>query len=58
MIAQTIEGVIQPSIDMIDNNETSSSFLNEFDTVLLDEKINIATTLALLVGLFQVSFHN
>ena len=47
MTAQAIEGVIHPSIDSLDHKPMSSS--------LLSDKISIATTLALLVGLVQVS---
>jgi hypothetical protein len=58
MIAQAIEDVMHPSIDLINHNHTSFSFSKESDSFIIREEINIATTLALLVGLIQVSFTN
>jgi len=58
MIAQAIEGVINPSMNLINHNQTFFSFSNESHSFILNEKISIATTLALLVGLVQVSFDN
>lgn len=46
MVAQAIEGVIHPS---------TNSVANESDASILNSKIDAATTLALLVGLVQVS---
>lgn len=53
MIAQAISGVIHPPIAMLHNNET---FSDTSDACIIHEKISIATTLALLVGLVQVNF--
>jgi hypothetical protein len=58
MTAQAIEGVIQPSINVINNNETSSLLSNKSDLFIINEKISIGTTLALLVGLVQVNLMN
>jgi hypothetical protein len=58
MIAQAIQGVTNPSMNLINHNQTSFSFSNESHSFILNEKISIATTLALLVGLVQVSFDN
>jgi hypothetical protein len=55
MIARTIEDVSESSINPT-NNHLSSVFVNVSDSFILQEKINTATTLALLVGLIQVSF--
>ncbi len=56
MTAQAIEGVIPPSMDLMDHNQTSFSFSEGSDSLIMSNKIKIATTLALLVGLVQVSF--
>ncbi len=53
MTAQAIEGVIHPSINLTNHNQTSFSFSKESDS-LITTKISIAATLALLVGLVQV----
>jgi len=58
MIAQAIQGVTNPSMNLINHNQTFFSFSNESHSFILNEKISIATTLALLVGLVQVSFDN
>ncbi|CAF3556212.1 unnamed protein product [Rotaria sordida] len=54
MIAQALESVIQPSMNIINNNQTSSTFSNASDLFLINEKIGTATTLALLVGIVQL----
>jgi hypothetical protein len=58
MIAQAIESVINPSMNLINHNQTSFSFSKGSDSLIINEKISIATTLALLVGLIQVNFNN
>jgi hypothetical protein len=55
MIAQAIEGVMHSPMNMFHNNQTSS---NQSHTVIMNERISIATTLALLVGLVQVMFNS
>jgi len=55
MIAQAIEGVIHSPMNMFNNNQTSS---NQSHSLILNERISIATTLALLVGLVQVNFNS
>ncbi|CAF3416321.1 unnamed protein product [Rotaria sp. Silwood1] len=54
MIAQAIEGVIPPSMSIINNNQTSSIFSNDSALLLINERIGAATTLALLVGIVQI----
>ncbi|CAF1544697.1 unnamed protein product, partial [Adineta steineri] len=51
MIAQAIEGVVPSSMDMINNTTIVS---NESNSLLNNEKVQVATTLALLVGLVQL----
>ncbi|CAF1109888.1 unnamed protein product [Adineta ricciae] len=52
MVAQAIEGILSSPMHVISNgNET---FSNESIPSLIDEKIRISTTLALLVGLIQI----
>ncbi len=57
MIAQAIEDVLGSSVNASNMNETFS-FSNDSNSLILNEKISIATTLALLVGIFQVNFNN
>ncbi|UJR16211.1 hypothetical protein I4U23_003121 [Adineta vaga] len=52
MVAQAIEGVINSPLRMMNNSTEISS--NQSMSLLTDEKISIATTLALLVGLIQI----
>jgi len=56
MSAQAIETVSQKSINLINNNNNQSLSLisNIADSFTVKQKIDIATTLALLVGLVQV----
>lgn len=54
MTAQAIQDVISPSMNLLNYNQT----LKESESFLITEKVNIATTLALLVGLVQVNFEN
>jgi hypothetical protein len=56
MAAQAIESVSQQSINLINSNQSFSLISNVTDSFIINEKINLATTLALLVGLIQVSF--
>jgi hypothetical protein len=56
MTAQAIESVSQQSKNLINNNQSFSLIPNVTDSFIINEKINVATTLALLVGLIQVSF--
>ena len=56
MTAQAIESVSQPLINLKYSNQTSSSMPNIVDSFIINEKINVAITLTLLVGLIQVSF--
>jgi hypothetical protein len=56
MSAQAIESVSQQSMKMINSNQSSSSIPDLSETSLINEKINTATTLAILVGLVQVRF--
>lgn len=53
MTAQALEGVIHPSMNLHNQNQTSFSA----DAFILTDKVSTATTLALLVGLVQVNFH-
>ena len=57
MTAQAIENVIQLPTNGMRNNQTSFSFSTESDLLMTDERINLATTLALLVGFVQVNFN-
>ena len=57
MVAQAIEGVLGLSVNVSNINETLS-FSNESNLLIINEKVSIATTLALLVGIFQVNFNN
>jgi hypothetical protein len=56
MAAQAIESVSQQSMNLINSNQSFSLISNVTDSFTINEKINLATTLALLVGLIQVSF--
>jgi len=56
MTAQAIESVSQQSKNLINNNQSFSLIPNVTDSFIINEKINVATTLALLVGIIQVSF--
>jgi hypothetical protein len=56
MAAQAIESVSQQSMNLINSNQSFSLISNVTDSFIINEKINLATTLALLVGLIQVSF--
>ena len=56
MTAQAIEGVIPSSMHLNNHNETSFSLSEASNSLIISEKVNIATTLALLVGLVQVKF--
>jgi len=56
MAAQAIESVTQQSMNLINSNQSSSLISNGTDSFIVNERINLATTLALLVGLIQVSF--
>ena len=58
MIAQAIGTVLPLSMGSIDYNQTSVSFSDQDESLIISHKISIATTLALLVGLVQVSFNN
>jgi hypothetical protein len=57
MTAQAIESVPQQSMNSISNNR-SSLLVPAIDdnSFMINNRINLATTLALLVGLIQVSF--
>ncbi|CAF1641455.1 unnamed protein product [Adineta ricciae] len=55
MTAQAIENVIQLPMNGMMNNQTSFSFSTESDLLMTDERINLATTLAFLVGFVQLS---
>lgn len=55
MTAQAIESVIQPSMNIVNNNQTLSVFSNDPETLIINERISAATTLALLVGIVQVN---
>lgn len=57
MTAQAIEGVLTPSLTSTMYNQTSSSSdeINS-NSLLINDKIRVATTLALLTGLVQVKF--
>jgi len=56
MTAQAIESVSQHSMNLINNNQSFSLISNVTDSFIINEKLNLATTLALLVGLIQVNF--
>ena len=56
MTAQAIESVSPQSMNLIHNNQSSSDITNVTDSFIVNAKVNIATTLALLIGLIQVSF--
>jgi hypothetical protein len=56
MTAQAIDSVSSQSINLIYNNQSSSAILNVADSFISNTNVNLATTLALLVGLIQVSF--
>jgi hypothetical protein len=56
MTAQAIESVSQQSMNVINSNQSSLLVENVSDSFIMNEKVDIATTLALLVGLIQVSF--
>ncbi len=56
MTAQAIESVSQQSMNVINSNQSSLLVENVSDSFIMNEKLHIATTLALLVGLIQVSF--
>jgi len=56
MTAQAIDSVSSQSIDLIYNNQSSSAIPNVADSFISNTNVNLATTLALLVGLIQVSF--
>jgi MFS superfamily sulfate permease-like transporter len=56
MTAQAIESVSQHSMNLISNNQSFSLISNVTDSFIINEKLNLATTLALLVGLIQVNF--
>lgn len=57
MSAQAIESVSHTSINLINNNNQSLSLLsNVADSVIINQKIGVATTLVLLVGIVQVCF--
>ena len=56
MSAQAIESVSQQSMNTMNSNQSSLSIPNLFEASLINEKVNTATTLALLVGLVQVRF--
>jgi hypothetical protein len=60
MIAQAIEGVVPSSMNTTDSNQTSPLPISFSESTIShnDDKINIATTLALLVGLVQVIDHD
>jgi hypothetical protein len=58
MTAQAIETVLPISMNSIDHNQTSFSFSKGSDSLIMSNKISLATTLALLVGLVQVSFNS
>ena len=55
MTAQAIEGAMSSSMNLFQMNETLSDSTNPTVDAILSEKIGIATTLALLVGLVQVN---
>jgi hypothetical protein len=57
MTTQAIESVPQQSMNSISNNR-SSLLVPAIDdnSFMINNRINLATTLALLVGLIQVSF--
>jgi MFS superfamily sulfate permease-like transporter len=58
MVAQTIESVTGSSVNAMNKtNATSLAFSNESDSSMMNDRISIATTLALLVGIFQVNFN-
>lgn len=56
MSAQVIETVSQKSINLINNNNNQSLSLipNVFDSITIQQRVGVATTLTLLVGLVQV----
>lgn len=54
MTAQAIEGAMSSSMNLLQMNETLSDPTNPTVDAILSEKIGIATTLALLVGLVQL----
>ena len=54
MVAQAIEGAIGSSVLNVSNLNETVLFSNGSDSLIIDEKIRIAATLALLVGIFQV----
>jgi hypothetical protein len=56
MTAQAIDSVSSQSINLIYNNQSSSAIPNVSDSFISNTNVNLATTLALLVGLIQVSF--
>jgi uncharacterized membrane protein len=58
MTAQAIGTVLPLSINSVDHNQTSFSFSDQSESLIISHKISIASTLALLVGLIQVSFDN
>jgi len=56
MTAQAIESVPQQqSMNSIHNNQSSLFVPDVANSFIVNDKINVATTLALLVGLIQVS---
>jgi hypothetical protein len=54
MTAQAIESVPQQLLNSINNNG-SSLLVPDIATLTVNDRINLGTTLALLVGLIQVS---
>ena len=55
MTAQAIESVPQQLMNSINSNG-SSLFAPDISALTVNDRISLATTLALLVGLIQVSF--
>ena len=56
MVAQAINGALPQSMDMISSNNQSVTTSDPSDSFAISEKVSVATTLALLVGLVQVGY--
>jgi hypothetical protein len=56
MTAQGIETVSLPSMNLNYSNQSSSSISNISDSLIMNERVNVAITLTLLVGFIQVRF--
>lgn len=58
MTAQAIESVIQPSVNSMTANQTLPLLSGDSDLLMINQRIGIATALALLVGIVQVRDFN